>query len=611
MTTDFTYTRAETLLKVSNLCVDYSLPILKDVNFEVRDIKRPGITQGQKIALLAPSGGGKCLAKGTKIIMFDGSVSNVEDIRVGDTLMGPDSEPRRVLSLGRGRAMMYDIVPTKGAPHRVNGDHIMSVQLTRDKSGHSPTINISVLDYLKTNRTFKARAKLYRVGVQFASKEVPLDPYLFGIWLGDGDTNTPGITTADPEIAAHIIRFAKQNLIELRIRPNGIGNAAQRYILSAKWNRKKSIKSVLRRMGVLGKKHIPRTYLVNDESVRLQVLAGIVDADGYLGHCCYNIAQKSDALANDIVFLARSLGFAAYLSRANKTCTNNGKVGIYNRISISGDIARIPTKLSRRRAPQRQQIKDWRRVGFVVKATREEPYFGFELDGDGLFLLSDFTVTHNTTLFKRIAGLEPPSSGSVLVGTEQVPVKAGMVGLVPQNYLLFSHRTVGESLTIAASMREKDRAKAKAKVVAELEDFGLSDKWHAYPQQLSGGQRQRVSIAEQLLSSNHFVLMDEPFSGLDVLTKKKVCEIIDQVAARDDLNTIIFSTHDIESAVMIADTILPLGRDRDQNGHPIPGAHIKNPIDLIERGLAWHQDIEHMPGFAETVAEIKALFPTL
>ena len=219
--------------------------------------------------------------------------------------------------------------------------------------------------------------------------------------------------------------------------------------------------------------------------------------------------------------------------------------------------------------------------------------------------------TGKTQLFKRIAGLEPPSSGSVLVGAEQVPVKAGMVGLVPQNYLLFSHRTVGESLTIAASMREKDRTKAKAKVVAELEDFGLSDKWHAYPQQLSGGQRQRVSIAEQLLSSNHFVLMDEPFSGLDVLTKKKVCEIIDQVAARDDLNTIIFSTHDIESAVMIADTILPLGRDRDQNGHPIPGAHIKNPIDLIERGLAWHPDIEHMPGFAETVAEIKALFPTL
>ena len=219
--------------------------------------------------------------------------------------------------------------------------------------------------------------------------------------------------------------------------------------------------------------------------------------------------------------------------------------------------------------------------------------------------------TGKTQLFKRIAGLEPPSSGEIHVGPKQVPVKPGLVGMVPQNYLLFDHKTIMQSLQTAAKMREKDSKKATTAILELLAEFGLEDKQRSYPYELSGGQRQRVSIAEQLLSSDHFLLMDEPFSGLDIISKKKVCDTIDRVAARNELNTIIFSTHDIESAVMIADHILILGRDRDQNNHPIPGAYIKYSIDLIERNLAWHPDVEHMPNFVDTVKEIKAIFLTL
>lgn len=216
-----------------------------------------------------------------------------------------------------------------------------------------------------------------------------------------------------------------------------------------------------------------------------------------------------------------------------------------------------------------------------------------------------------TQLFKRLSGLLPPSSGHVLIGADRQPVRAGMVGMVPQNYLLFAHRTIGSSLNLAASMQERDTQMAKGKVLEILADFGLSDKVNAYPAELSGGQRQRASIAEQLLSSDHFLLMDEPFSGLDIMSKRKTCEIINRTAARDELNTIIFSTHDIESAVMIADTVLVLGRDKDTKGHPIPGAKVQREIDLIDRDLAWHEDVERMPNFAATVSEIKELFINL
>lgn len=216
-----------------------------------------------------------------------------------------------------------------------------------------------------------------------------------------------------------------------------------------------------------------------------------------------------------------------------------------------------------------------------------------------------------TQLFKRLCGLKPPSSGTVLIGPEQLPVKSGMVGLVPQNYFLPPWRTVEGSLLLAARMREPNHQKAIAKVLELLEQFGLLDKIHSYPQQLSGGQQQRISIIEQLLSSNHFVLMDEPFSGLDILAKRTVCSVIDSVSERDELNTIIFSTHDIQMAVAVADMILILGHERDAHGKPIPGACIIKNIDLIERNLCWHPDIEHIPEFARTVAEIEAIFPTL
>lgn len=216
-----------------------------------------------------------------------------------------------------------------------------------------------------------------------------------------------------------------------------------------------------------------------------------------------------------------------------------------------------------------------------------------------------------TQLFKRIAGLEPPSSGRVLIGSDQKPVKAGMVGVVPQNYLLFDHYTVQQTLMVAGSMHDDGLGMLKPRVLEIMELLGLSARGSMYPCQLSGGQRQRVSIAEQLLSSNHFLLMDEPFSGLDILMKKVVCDLIDTVAARDELNTIIFSTHDIESAVMVADTILILGRNRLGTGDPEPGACIQTTIDLIERDLAWHPNVDKEPGFAATVAEIKALFARL
>lgn len=217
-----------------------------------------------------------------------------------------------------------------------------------------------------------------------------------------------------------------------------------------------------------------------------------------------------------------------------------------------------------------------------------------------------------TQLLKILAGLQKePYSGQVLITEKCIPVKPGMVGVVTQNYLLFENYTVLKNLIVAASRTGRGYTEAKKKAHDILERFSLKDRANLYPAQLSGGQRQRIAIAQQLLCSEHFLLMDEPFSGLDPLMKDNVCKLITEVASSDELNTIIVVSHDISATTSIADTLWLMGRDRDENGRIIPGARLKEVYNLIDMGLAWHEDIELTQAFSDFVREIKGKFRTL
>ncbi len=216
-----------------------------------------------------------------------------------------------------------------------------------------------------------------------------------------------------------------------------------------------------------------------------------------------------------------------------------------------------------------------------------------------------------TTLFKILAGLDTPDAGQVFVGVDQVPVERGMVGVVAQHYPLFEHRTVLGNLTVAGRQARLSGKQAEERARELLERFGLREHGSKYPVQLSGGQRQRVAIAQQFMCSEHFLLMDEPFSGLDLVAVEKVIHFISEMAASDELKTFIIVTHDIEAAMEVADHIHLLGRDRDEAGNFIPGAYIRASYDLIARGLAWREGVSADPEFVALRQEIGKIFPTL
>jgi len=214
-------------------------------------------------------------------------------------------------------------------------------------------------------------------------------------------------------------------------------------------------------------------------------------------------------------------------------------------------------------------------------------------------------------LFRCIAGLQRPSTGSIRLNGSQREVQPGEVGVVAQNYPLFNHRTVWSNLVLAARRHGLDARDAADACLDLLKRFGLADCGLRHPMMLSGGQRQRVAIAQQLLCSSHFLLMDEPFSGLDPLSKTAVCETLADVSTSHELNTIIVVTHDIDSAIRIADTLWLLGRPRDEQGRPAGGACIQQTYDLAAMGLAWDPHIESRPEFHQLAAELKARFATL
>lgn len=210
-----------------------------------------------------------------------------------------------------------------------------------------------------------------------------------------------------------------------------------------------------------------------------------------------------------------------------------------------------------------------------------------------------------TQLFRCIAGLQRPTSGTVLVGAEQKPIVAGDIGVVQQAYPLLNHRTVWSNLMLAAA-HQYTGAEATERADELLNHFGLVDKKQNYPLELSGGQRQRVAIIQQLLAANHFLLMDEPFSGLDVMAKRRVYETILKVSTSHEHNTIIFTTHDLESAVRLADEIWILGREEGK-----PGATVVKRINLVQAGLAWDPYINDNVRFWPMVKDLYKLFETI
>lgn len=358
-------------------------------------------TEGHfKLLLLSEPGVGKCLAEGTEVLKYDGTVATVESLNIGDLLMGPDSQPRKITALGNGTAEMWQVNPVKGEPWQCNDVHMLTLWSKNKKELIDIELNKFVENYTQESVNFC----LVRTGVNFPFREweSKLTPYELGIWIGDGHYRTPSITKNDIEVLNAWKDVASRFEVDFKItldprtgcssahaRPNGSGGKT-----------KNPVQHELEKFKLNGMKNLPHWALTASYENRMSLLAGLLDTDGSLSQKTFEFSTKHLHICNQFLFLSRSLGFAAYSTPK----IVNGVT--YWRVSLSGNTHLIPTRIPRKQAGKREQMKDVLHTGFSLESVGLGDYYGFTLDGDGRFLLADFTITHNTVF---AAGLPYPT----------------------------------------------------------------------------------------------------------------------------------------------------------------------------------------------------------
>ena len=403
------------------------------------DEKTSGLQPADLIIVAGRPSMGKCFGKGTRILMYSGEVKAVEAIQVGDLLMGDDSTPRKVLSLARGQEDMYWVRQNKGIDYRVNASHILSLKRSRNEGKHQngDVLNLPLTDYLAASAKFRSNYKGYKVAIEFPERDLPLNPYFLGIWLGDGVSAAVDIATTDIEVVEYLRHYAFQLNLQLteKCSTDRQGrNKCPLYSISSqqRGNHQNtfSLQKVMREMDLLNNKHIPPAFLSNSRANRLQLLAGLIDSDGHYAaqYKVYEITQKNAALAEQIKFLCDSLGFRTSLIAKQASIKNIGFSSTIYRVRFSGNINEIPVKIVRKQAASWTSNRTWQQTGIHVEYDKVDEYYGFVCDGNRLFLLEDMTVVHNTTIAMNMA--------------ENVALKSGMPVAV------FSMEMPGEALAM-------------------------------------------------------------------------------------------------------------------------------------------------------------------
>lgn len=364
----------------------------------------------------------ECFARGTGVLMADGTVKAVETVAAGDRVMGPDGTPRNVLNTLSGTGPLYRVTPNKGESWTCSKNHLLVLR------GGKPGRRIKLMracDFARLTTEAKKHYVQVRAGlIEFGGDRV-LEPWLLGYWLGDGASRLQDlrIATADREVVDELSIVASRHNLQLRRNRCASGERCSFYTFSTgtsgKWGRN-TLQSHFKALALHRNKHIPQSYKTAPAADRWDLLGGLIDSDGYVcqgnGAGTVEFTNKNERLARDVVFIARSLGLAAYLRKETRRTNYSPSVGCYCRVSISGDLTPLSTKITRKRPLQRKINKNVCHVGVDLHIAETGQYFGFETDGDHLFLLDDFTVVHNCyEIFqKELAEFKP----AMFTGTE-------------------------------------------------------------------------------------------------------------------------------------------------------------------------------------------------
>ena len=373
--------------------------------------------------IVARPGIGKCLAKGTKIIMADGTLKKIEDVKVGDKVQSINGV-NTVLALHNGVSKGYKITPNIGEDSFIVSENHILTLIEDETIKHKHTykmIDISIEDFLNTPRKKSNNYYLYRAPIEYTKKELKIPPYILGLWLGDGTSQRAALVNKDKILIDIWEEFGNSQgltMIKSKDRVNnltGLPEKAYMYALSNLKNRlDNSVNRNLKYYNLIKNKHIPLDYLTSSREQRLELLAGILDTDGNLDFKgrTFTIEMSKEHLIDEITQLARGLGFSVGKKIVNQPKAKFNAPNLSYKINISGDTYLIPTKLPHKKAKSDKKLKNKnpKYTSFKVEEVPEIEYYGFMADGDHRYLLWNNIVTHNTWILLKTA-LEAAKQG--------------------------------------------------------------------------------------------------------------------------------------------------------------------------------------------------------
>jgi len=339
------------------------------------------LVKGESIFLTGPAGTGKCLGFNTPVIMFDGTIKMVQDIKIGEIIMGDDSTGRTVLSTASGEDEMYKVTNRNGDSYVVNSDHILTFKVDNiikfskdncvlfwgDKNGNvlyksfddyekaknmadslPNLVDLPILQCIQKhkNRKWQKYFKGVYASIEFPEKHLEITPYRFGFF---------------------ILKTICQD---------------------------STINKLLGKPLHINNKSIPLEYKTGSRTQRLDLLAGLIDVAGCLiDQNTYEISQTFKQINDDIYFIAKSLGFHIFIREDTRS-----DILVY-KIYISGDIREIPVLIAKKpfiKNKKYSHLSSPVRIDSIGKGK----YYGFEIDGNHRFVLGNFIITHNTAVIK-------------------------------------------------------------------------------------------------------------------------------------------------------------------------------------------------------------------
>ena len=343
---------------------------------------------GKNQLLLMPRGHLKALELNQKVLTPDGW-RKMGEISVGDYVIGPDGTPTKVIAESPVKDVpLYKVRTRDGREVLCNDGHLWTVEIPSNSPGKLVTKTTEELAAMyKSERFDKRSGKEYtehRVflpnpnAIEFETKDVPVDPYLLGFWLGDGDKAAGAITTADKEVIETLTHR---------------GHTVRKWSSQYRYGVCGLLKG-LKEAGVWKNKHIPQIYLEGDVDQRKELLAGLLDSDGSVQADGLPVFYNTDlTLVNGVVDLVRSLGGTATVSKY-KGKGFGKEVDAY---SVSIRVSFNPFMLSRKAEKVHGNRRKLRNAIVAIERFGHAPAKCISVDRpDGLFVCQDYMVTHNS-----------------------------------------------------------------------------------------------------------------------------------------------------------------------------------------------------------------------